>query len=59
MNAQELPVCVQAMLCDSQNNFWVLDPGAPAQAFVVASAHKLVRIDLATNSVAQCASSRL
>ncbi|MCC8396006.1 major royal jelly family protein [Paraburkholderia sp. MMS20-SJTR3] len=47
-------VCVQAMFCDSQNNLWVLDPGAPAQAFVVPGAPKLVRIDLATDSVAQC-----
>lgn len=56
MNAQEHWVCVQAMLCDAQGNLWVLDPGAPAQAFVVPNAPKLVRIDLATNSVAQCIS---
>ncbi|HEY2022069.1 L-dopachrome tautomerase-related protein [Paraburkholderia sp.] len=54
LSAQDRWVCVQAMLCDSQNNLWVLDPGAPAQAFVVPGAPKLVRIDLATDSVAQC-----
>ena len=32
---------------------WVLDPGAPAQSFVVPGAPKLVRIDLTTNEVVQ------
>jgi sugar lactone lactonase YvrE len=54
LSAQDRWVCVQAMLCDTQGNLWVLDSGAPAQAFVVPGAPKLVRIDLATNSVAQC-----
>jgi sugar lactone lactonase YvrE len=54
LSAQDGWVCVQAMLSDTQGNLWVLDPGAPAQAFVVSGAPKLVRIDLATNSVAQC-----
>ncbi|MGF6639334.1 L-dopachrome tautomerase-related protein [Paraburkholderia sp. MM6662-R1] len=54
LNPQDRWVCVQAMLCDSQNNLWVLDPGAPAQAFVVPGAPKLVRIDLATDSVVGC-----
>jgi sugar lactone lactonase YvrE len=54
MNAQDHWVCVQAMLCDTHGNLWVLDPGAPAQAFVVPAAPKLVRIDLATDSVVQC-----
>ncbi|WP_225032008.1 SMP-30/gluconolactonase/LRE family protein [Paraburkholderia sp. XV] len=46
-------VCAQAMLCDRQGNLWVLDPGAPAQSFVVPDAPKLVRIDLSTNKVVQ------
>jgi len=54
MDAAQHWVCVQAMLCDTQGNLWVLDPGAPAQSFVVPSAPKLVRIDLATDSVEQC-----
>ncbi|MBW0448303.1 hypothetical protein EN871_21605 [bacterium M00.F.Ca.ET.228.01.1.1] len=54
MDAAQHWVCVQAMLCDTQGNLWVLDPGAPAQSFVVPSAPKLVRIDLATNRVGQC-----
>ncbi|NUX52497.1 L-dopachrome tautomerase-related protein [Paraburkholderia youngii] len=54
LNPQDRWVCVQAMLCDSQNNLWVLDPGAPAQSFVVPGAPKLVRIDLATDSVVGC-----
>jgi sugar lactone lactonase YvrE len=52
LNPRDHWVCVQSMLCDSQNNLWVLDPGAPAQAFVVPGAPKLVRIDLETDSVA-------
>jgi sugar lactone lactonase YvrE len=54
LSAQDRWVCVQAMLCDMQGNLWVLDPAAPAQAFVVPGAPKLVRIDLPTDSVAQC-----
>jgi sugar lactone lactonase YvrE len=54
MNPADHWVCVQAMLCDRQDNLWVLDPGAPAQSFVVPGAPKLVRIELATGRVAQC-----
>lgn len=53
LSAEDRWVCVQAMLCDTRDNLWVLDPGAPAQSFVVPGAPKLVRIDLATNSAAQ------
>ncbi len=46
-------VCVQSVVADGQGNLWVLDPAAPAQGFVVAGGPKLVRVDLATNEVAQ------
>ncbi|SDV47297.1 L-dopachrome tautomerase-related protein [Chitinasiproducens palmae] len=44
-------VCVQSVVADRQGRLWVLDPGAPAQAFVVPGAPKLVCIDLASDSV--------
>lgn len=46
-------VCVQSVVADKRGNLWVLDPGAPAQATIVPGAPKLVRIDLASNRVAQ------
>lgn len=46
-------VCVQSVVADSRGHLWVLDAGAPAQAIVVPGGPKLVRIDLATNAVAQ------
>ena len=44
-------VCVQSVVCDWRGNLWVLDPAAPATAFIVPKGPKLVRIDLATNAV--------
>jgi len=38
---------------DGRGNVWVLDPAAPAQAQLVPNGPKLVRIDLASNSIAQ------
>ncbi len=46
-------VCVQSVTCDPQGNLWVLDPAAPGLAFEVTGGPKLVRIDLATNTVAR------
>ena len=46
-------VCVQSVVADEQGSLWVLDPAAPAQGAVVRGGPKLVRIDLATNSVAR------
>ncbi|MBB3998286.1 L-dopachrome tautomerase-related protein [Aureimonas pseudogalii] len=46
-------VCVQSVVADGRGNLWVLDPAAPAQAFIVPQGPKLVRIDLKTNAVAQ------
>jgi sugar lactone lactonase YvrE len=46
-------VCVQSVVADGRGSLWVLDPAAPAQAHMVAKGPKLVRIDLATDKVAQ------
>ena len=46
-------VCVQSVTCDPKGNLWVLDPAAPALALEVKGGPKLLRIDLATNQVAQ------
>ncbi|MFT6533817.1 MAG: sugar lactone lactonase YvrE [Limimaricola cinnabarinus] len=46
-------VCVQSVVADGQGNLWVLDPAAPASSFIVPNGPKLVRIDLATDEVAQ------
>jgi sugar lactone lactonase YvrE len=46
-------VCVQSVVADGHGNLWVLDPAAPGSEKVVAGGPKLVRIDLATNKVAQ------
>jgi len=46
-------VCVQSVVADGRGSLWVLDPAAPAQAHMVAKGPKLVRIDLASDSVAQ------
>jgi sugar lactone lactonase YvrE len=46
-------VCVQSVVADRRGNLWVIDPAAPAQSVIVPGGPKLVRIDLATNTVAQ------
>lgn len=46
-------VCVQSVVADGRGSLWVLDPAAPAQSHVVEKGPKLVRIDLASNRVAQ------
>jgi len=46
-------VCVQSIVADQRGSLWVLDPAAPAQAHMVAKGPKLVKIDLATDKVAQ------
>ncbi|WP_046115543.1 L-dopachrome tautomerase-related protein [Aquincola tertiaricarbonis] len=46
-------VCVQSVVADGRGNLWVVDPAAPGQGYVVPDGAKLVRIDLATNRVAQ------
>ncbi|WP_158826786.1 SMP-30/gluconolactonase/LRE family protein [Mucilaginibacter lacusdianchii] len=44
-------VCVQAVYIDSQNTMWVVDPAAPFMEKVYQNKHKLVKINLATNTV--------
>jgi sugar lactone lactonase YvrE len=46
-------VCVQSVVADKRGNLWVLDPAAPGMDKVVSGGPKLVRIDLASNTVAQ------
>ena len=46
-------VCVQSVVADAYGNLWVVDPAAPATAFIVPGGPKLVRINLKTNKVAQ------
>lgn len=46
-------VCVQSIVADGRGSLWVLDPAAPAQAHMVSKGPKLVRIDLASDKVAQ------
>ncbi|MDB5895013.1 MAG: hypothetical protein JWQ88_2544 [Rhodoferax sp.] len=53
MTARDHWVCVQSVVADRRGNLWVLDPAAPAQGSVVPMGPKLVRIDLASNRVAQ------
>ncbi|MGI8547412.1 MAG: SMP-30/gluconolactonase/LRE family protein [Gemmatimonadaceae bacterium] len=52
MSAGDHWVCIQSVVAD-KGNLWVLDPAAPATSFIVQGGPKLVRIDLATNKVAQ------
>jgi sugar lactone lactonase YvrE len=46
-------VCVQSVVADGRGNVWVVDPAAPAVDGIVPGGAKLVRIDLATDRVAQ------
>jgi sugar lactone lactonase YvrE len=46
-------VCVQSVVADNRGNLWVLDAASPGIDKVVPGGPKLVRLELATNSVAQ------
>ena len=46
-------VCVQSVVADNRGNLWVLDPASPGIDKVVPKGPKLLRIELATNKVAQ------
>lgn len=46
-------VCVQSVVCDGRGALWILDPAAPATSHLVKGGPKLVRIDLASDKVAQ------
>src|SRR5262245_11678829 len=51
--AAEHFVCVQSVVADNRGNLWVLDPASPGLDKVISGGPKLVRIELATNKVAQ------
>lgn len=53
VTARDHFVCVQSVVADNRGNLWVLDPASPGIDKVIAGGPKLVRIDLATNKVAQ------
>jgi len=44
-------VCVQAVYADDANMLWVVDPASPKMGGVYLHSYKLVKINLATNSV--------
>ena len=46
-------VCVQSVVADGRGSIWVVDPAAPAVDGLVPGGPKLVRVDLATDRVAQ------
>jgi sugar lactone lactonase YvrE len=46
-------VCVQSVVADGRGSVWVVDAASPAMNGVVPGGPKLVRIDLATDKVAQ------
>jgi sugar lactone lactonase YvrE len=52
-NGKDKWVCVQAVYTDDDNNLWVVDPAAPKMEAVYQNSHKLVRINLATNTIEQ------
>jgi sugar lactone lactonase YvrE len=53
LNPSDHWVCVQSVVADGRGSVWVVDPAAPAVDGVVPEGPKLVRIDLATDRVAQ------
>ncbi|KQT46233.1 hypothetical protein ASG43_11375 [Aureimonas sp. Leaf454] len=53
ISAEDHFVSVQSVVADGKGSLWVLDPAAPASAFVVPKGPKLMKIDLATNKVAE------
>ena len=52
LSAKDRWICVQSVVADKKGSLWVIDAGAPAQAQLVPSGPKLVKIDLASNTVA-------
>ena len=53
MEVGEHFVCVQSIVADGQGHLWVLDPGAPGNEKILEGAPKIVKIDLASNTVKQ------
>jgi sugar lactone lactonase YvrE len=50
-NGKDKWVCVQAVYADEKNYLWVVDPAAPKMGPVYQNSHKLVKINLATNTI--------
>lgn len=46
-------VCVQSVWIDDTDTLWILDPAAPRMEYVVPGGPKLVKINLASNTVEQ------
>lgn len=50
-NGENKWVCVQAVYRDNKNILWVVDPAAPKMGAVYQDSYKLVKINLANNSI--------
>ncbi|MFP4499348.1 MAG: L-dopachrome tautomerase-related protein [Vulcanimicrobiota bacterium] len=50
-SVEENFVCPQSVFIDNENNLWVLDTGNPRFGGVIKNAPKLMKIDLADNSI--------
>ncbi|OQP60680.1 hypothetical protein A3860_32285 [Niastella vici] len=50
-NGKDKWVSVQALYADEQNNLWVVDAASPKMEGVYSNSHKLVKINLANNTV--------
>lgn len=44
-------ICVQAVHVDDSNRLWVVDPASPKMQGVIGHAQRLVKMDLATNTI--------
>jgi sugar lactone lactonase YvrE len=51
MSAADHFVCVQSVVVDAENFLWILDPANPYFAGVVPGGPKLLKVDLASNSI--------
>jgi sugar lactone lactonase YvrE len=50
-NGKDKWVCAQAVFTDEKNNLWVVDPASPKMEGVYQNSHKLVKINLAANTI--------
>lgn len=50
-NGKDKWVCAQSVVTDNENNLWVVDPASPKMAGVYQNSHKLVKINMATNTI--------
>ncbi len=51
MSGKDKWVCVQAVYIDDSNTMWIVDPAAPMLKTVYQQSYKLVKINLATDSI--------